>query len=93
MRIGFQSGNENTLKKSPESSTGLFGDAQGKLILPDLPTAVLATLRGYKMGTYPKPLEGIAKELGYHPLSSATPEEMAKIRDMIEGLETSWKES
>lgn len=93
MRIGFQSGNQNTLKKSPEVSTGLFGDIQGKLILPDLPTAVLATLRGYKMGTYPKPLEGIAKELGYHPLSSATPEELAEIKGRIEGLETSWKES
>ena len=55
---------------------------KGRRVLPDLGTAILANLRGYVNGSYPEPLSGAAKELGYYPLSMATEEELAKIEDI-----------
>jgi hypothetical protein len=52
---------------------------KGARILPDLETAILASLRGYLNGSYPKALTGDAEQLGYYPLSDATTEERARI--------------
>jgi len=51
-----------------------------------MPTAILARMRGYVGGSYPTPLRGMAAELGYHPLSSASEEEMAAIRAEMEAM-------
>jgi hypothetical protein len=52
---------------------------KGARILPDLETTILASLRGYLNGSYPKALTGDAEQLGYYPLSDATADERSKI--------------
>ena len=59
--------------------SGVIADRKGMRVLPDLPTAILARLRGYVGGAYPSPLRGEAAELGYYPLQSASADEMAAI--------------
>jgi len=56
---------------------------KGKKGLPDLRTAIFATLKGYYQGVYPSKLEGVAAELGYYPLSEATPSELEKIEEIV----------
>ena len=71
----------------PESNrrvSGILGGLKGQRVLPDLPTAVLARLRGYVGGSYSTPLRGVAAELGYHPLSTASAEELDAIHNEIE---------
>ena len=55
-------------------------------MLPDLPTAILARMRGYVGGSYPSPLRGAARELGYHPLQEASADELAAIRGEMDSL-------
>lgn len=55
---------------------------KGNKVLPNLKTAILAKLRGYKNGSYPGPLSETARELGYYPLSDATEEEKIKIAEI-----------
>jgi len=66
--------------------SGFIGGRKGSRVLPDVPTAILARMRGYVGGSYPTPLRGMAAELGYHPLSSASEEEMAAIRAEMEAM-------
>jgi len=75
------------LRDTPEGTredrrrpSGFIAGRKGSRMLPDLPTAILARLRGYVAGSYPTPLTGAAAELGYHPLQSATTEELAAIQ-------------
>lgn len=93
MRIGFPSKSENTIQKLSEMERGVIGLTKGKAILPNLETAVLAQLRGYRLGSYPKPLEGIAKKLGYHPIQTATPDEMRIIAGTVEEMRQTWNRS
>jgi len=60
---------------------GFLGQRKGSRVLPDIRTAILARMRGYIGGFYPSPLTGEAAEMGYYPLSSATPDEMIKIEE------------
>ena len=66
--------------------SGFVGDLKGSRVLPDLPTAILARMRGFVNGSYPSPLRGMAAELGYHPLQLASAEELASIRNEIDSL-------
>ncbi len=59
--------------------TGFLSGKRGNRLLPDLRTAIFARLKGYVDGFYPHELTGAAAELGYYPLSEATPEELAQI--------------
>ena len=68
-------------QEGPSKPSGIIAGLKGSRMLPDLPTAVLARLRGYVAGSYPTPLPGVAAELGYHPLQTASAEEMAAIQD------------
>ena len=52
---------------------------KGVRVFPDLKTAILANLRGFMNGSYKEPLTGIAKKLGYYPLSMATDQELDQI--------------
>lgn len=61
---------------------------RGRTVLPDLPTAILARMRGYVGGSYPEPLSGSAAVLGYHPLQSATAEELAAIQAEMDGIDS-----
>lgn len=53
---------------------------KGLRILPDLKTAILANLKGFVNGFYPEPLFGLAKEIGYYPLSMASEKELEQIQ-------------
>ena len=81
MRDRSQVEPEGRLRRS-----GFVGGLKGARVLPDLPTAVLARLRGHVGGSYPEPLRGIAAELGYHPLQSATEEELAAIQEEMDRI-------
>jgi len=59
---------------------------RGRTVLPDLETAILARLRGYVGGSYPEPLTGPAEVLGYHPLQSATADELEQIQAELDRL-------
>ena len=48
-------------------------------VFKSLELAILANLKGYINGSYPEPLSGAAKELGYYPLSMAMEQELEKI--------------
>jgi len=65
---------------------GTMAVRRGRTVLPDLPTAILANLRGYVGGSYSEPLSGAAEILGYHPLQSATAEELEQIRTEMDRL-------
>lgn len=70
-----------------EKSKTFLKSQKGKKVLPDLRTAILASLRGYFQGSYPNKLDGIASEVGYYPLNEATFEEKEKIEEIISELE------
>lgn len=55
---------------------------KGLKILPDLKTAIFAKIKGYVNGTYPEPLSGMAKKIGYYPLSMATDNEIKQINQI-----------
>ena len=55
---------------------------KGARVFPDLKTAILANLRGYMNGSYPEPLSGAARKIGYYPLSMATDKELEQIDDL-----------
>lgn len=66
--------------------SGFIAGRKGSRMLPDLPTAILARLRGYVAGSYPEPLTGAAAERGYHPLQSASAEEMLAIQTELDRI-------
>lgn len=66
--------------------TGPMVVRRGRTVLPDLPTAILARMRGYVGGSYSEPLSGAAAILGYHPLQSATADELAAIQAEMDGM-------
>jgi hypothetical protein len=72
--------------QKPVEPNGIINRAKGSRLLPDLPTAILARLRGYIGGSYPSPLSGMAAEIGYYPLQSATPEEIELIQQEMESI-------
>jgi len=73
--------------KNTEIKNKTFLEAKkGAKLLPDLRTAIFASLRGYFQGSYPSKLEGAAENLGYYPLSEATEEELGKINKIIEEI-------
>ena len=55
---------------------------KGVRVFKNIELAILANLRGYVNGSYPEPLSGAAKELGYYPLSMATEQELEKINSI-----------
>lgn len=69
-----------------EDQKGGIASRKGRKVLPDLPTAILARIRGYVGGSYQNPLTGEAANLGYHPLSSASPEEIQVIQDEMQRI-------
>jgi len=77
----MQSRKREIERPADEMYAGFLDQRRGRRLLPDIRTAILARMRGYVGGFYPSPLTGDAAELGYHPLSSATPEELAKIEE------------
>lgn len=71
--------NRDEMKRPRED--GFLDKKRGKRLLPDIRTAILARMRGYVGGFYPSPLKGAASELGYFPLSEATPQELMDIEE------------
>lgn len=92
MRIGFAGQEGSRMKRLSDMMPEKKGPnmTRGKALLPDLPTAILADLKGYRLGFYPTPLEGVAEKLGYYPIQSATPEELTKIKRKMEEIEATW---
>jgi|6_EtaG_2_1085325.scaffolds.fasta_scaffold56228_2 hypothetical protein len=83
MKVGFAVPKIDIKSIDTRDARPRLGKLKGKKVLPDFRTAALAVLRGYNGGSYSSPLEGEARELGYHPLSTATPEELKKIEKML----------
>ena len=81
----FQGVREGRLTKPEDvSRLGDLSVRRGARLLPDVPTAALAMLRGYQLGGfYERPLEGKARELGYTLLEDATPAEWEEIQRLI----------
>ncbi len=73
----------NNFDKKTEEKDYIY---KGNRILPDLKTAIFANIKGYINGAYPEPLTGIAKELGYYPLSLATDIEIEQINNIEKQL-------
>jgi hypothetical protein len=59
---------------------------KGKRLLPSLDEAIFAKIKGYVNGSYPSPLEGKSLDIGYYPLSEATPDEMKQIKAIKEAV-------
>lgn len=59
---------------------------KGIRIFKTLDEAILAKIKGYVNGSYPAPLTGKAKDIGYYPLSEATQEELNQIKVIKEAV-------
>ena len=57
---------------------------KGIRMFKTLDEAILAKIKGYVNGSYPSPLTGKAKDIGYYPLSEATQEELNQIKAIKE---------